>query len=138
MSASVTQSPAAQCADAQEPALQHAYTGLESGMPFAGKTEVRSKSHSGTIPRPIMIGIGKRAAKAQEIMRKPAKQSRQRAQQLQKMIESAQRQPGLDEILRLVYQMSNAHQVAAETKAGSAYVGGASVGETPSVAIAIS
>lgn len=74
-------------------------------------------------------------------MPKPAKQSRNmRVEQLQKMIEDAQRQPGLDDILQLVYQANYAHQTAEEAEAAKptgTYVGGASVGETPGAAIAL-
>jgi hypothetical protein len=73
-------------------------------------------------------------------MPKTAKQSHNlRVEQLQKMIEEAQRQPGLDDILQLVYQANSAHQTAEEAEAAKPaakpagiYVGGASVSETPS------
>lgn len=74
-------------------------------------------------------------------MPKSAKQSRNlRVEQLQKMIEEAQRQPGLDDILQLVYQANYAHQTAEEAEAAKPagiYVGGASVGETPRATLAI-
>lgn len=71
-------------------------------------------------------------------MPKRAKQSEnQRVEQLQKVIEEAQRQPGLDEVLKLVDQSNCAQRAAEECKPGQTYVAGATVGETPSAVFAV-
>jgi len=88
--------------------------------------------------RGIQVRV-RRSHKKRGRMPKLAKQPEdRRAEQLQKMIEEAQRQPGLNEILGLVYHVNPVlNRTEDGAKPASAYVGGASVGETPNGAIAI-
>jgi hypothetical protein len=54
---------------------------------------------------------------------------------VQKMIENAQSQPGLNEILRLVHHLNDARRALNDSGSSSTYVGYASVSSTPYIAI---
>ena len=58
-----------------------------------------------------------------------------RATDYQKIIENAQRQPGLNEILRLVHQLNDARRALNDSGSSGKYVGSASVSSTPDIAI---
>lgn len=62
---------------------------------------------------------------------KPA--DNRRAMELQKLIEDAQRQPGLDQVLQLIEQANQSLQALRDSQASAPFVGGASVGHTTAV-----
>ncbi len=59
----------------------------------------------------------------------------ERASDCQQMIENAQRQPGLNEILLLMHQLNDARRAINESGSSGTYVGSASVSSTPDITI---